>query len=70
MKPVTISSRYRVVIPREIRQQFNLKLGQKIIFIPFDHMLHVVIVPPIERARGMFKGIDTVVEREETDEGR
>ncbi len=70
MKPVTISSRYRVVIPREIRQQFNLKLGQKIIFIPLDHILHVVIVPPIEQARGMFKGIDTDVEREETDEGR
>ena len=28
MNTVTISSKYQVVIPREIRNQFNLKLGQ------------------------------------------
>lgn len=34
MKPVTISSKYQVVIPREIREQFDLKPGRKIIFVP------------------------------------
>jgi AbrB family looped-hinge helix DNA binding protein len=70
MQAVTISSKYQVVIPREVREQFKLKPGQKIMFIPFDNILHVVIVPTIKQARGMFKGIDTDVQREETDEAR
>ncbi len=70
MQAVTISSKYQVVIPREVREQFKLKPGQKIMFIPYDNILHVVIVPSIKQARGMFKGIDTDVQREESDEER
>jgi hypothetical protein len=47
-----------------------LKPGQKIAFIPFEKTLHVVIVPPIEQARGMFKGLDANNLREEEDEQR
>lgn len=70
MEAVTISSKYQVVIPREIREQFNLKPGQKIMFIPYNNILDVVIVPSIKQARGMLKGIDTDVLREEVDEER
>lgn len=70
MEAVTISSKYQVVIPREVRKQFNLKPGQKIIFIPYNNVLYVVIVPSVKQARGMFKGIDTDVQREEVDEER
>jgi len=70
MEAVTISSKYQVVIPREVRQQFNLKPGQKIMFIPYNGTLRVVIVPPIEKTRGMLKGIDARNLREETDEER
>lgn len=67
MHTVTISSKYQVVIPRSIREQFNLKPGQKIIFIPYNNTLRVVIVPPIEDARGIFPGIDTDPQREKED---
>jgi AbrB family looped-hinge helix DNA binding protein len=70
MEAVTISSKFQVVIPREVRDQFNLRPGQKIMFIPYNNVLHVVIVPPIDQALGMFKGIDTDVLREEEDEER
>ena len=70
MEAVTISSKYQVVIPREVREQFNLKPGQKIMFIPYNNVLHVVIVPSIKQARGMLKGINTDVQREEVDEAR
>lgn len=70
MEAVTISSKYQVVIPREVRNQFGLKPGQKIMFIPYNNILHVVIVPSIKQARGMFKGIDTDPMREEVDEER
>ncbi len=70
MYPTTISSKYQVVIPREVRERFGLKPGQKIVFIPYKNTLRVVIVPPIKQARGMFKGLDSKNLREEVDEER
>ncbi len=70
MEAVTISSKYQVVIPREVRKQFNLKPGQKLMFIPYNGTLRVVVVPPIKKARGMLKGINTDNIREEVDEER
>ncbi len=67
MDAVTISSKYQVVIPRAIREKFNLKPGQKIMFIPYNDTLRIVLVPPIEKAEGMFEGIDTDPQREKVD---
>ena len=67
MRAATISSKYQVVIPREIREQFGIRPGQKVVFIPYKKSLRVVIVPPIEDAHGFLKGIDTDVERDEED---
>ena len=66
----TISTKYQIVIPREIREQFNLKPGQKVMFIPYKNSIQLVIVPPIEEALGIFKGINTDNIREEIDEAR
>jgi AbrB family looped-hinge helix DNA binding protein len=70
MAAVTISSKYQVVIPREVREQFGLKPGQKIMFIPYGSTLRVVIVPPIQQLRGMLKGMNVDGFREEEDEQR
>jgi AbrB family looped-hinge helix DNA binding protein len=67
MDTVTISSKFQVVIPRQIRERFDLKPGQKIMFIPYKSTLRVVIVPPIAEAEGMFEGIDANPEREKVD---
>ena len=70
LKPVTISSKYQVVIPREIREQFGLKPGRKVIFVPDNGTLQVVVVRPIQEARGMLKGMNIDNVREEVDERR
>ena len=67
MSTVTISSKYQVVIPSQIREQFNLKPGQKVMFIPYKSTLRVVFVSSIEEAQGMFAGIDTDPQREKED---
>jgi AbrB family looped-hinge helix DNA binding protein len=67
MNAVTISSKYQVVIPRSIRERFDLKPGQKLMFIPYQNTLRVVIVPSIEEAKGIFEGIDTDPDREKRD---
>jgi AbrB family looped-hinge helix DNA binding protein len=66
----TISSKYQIVIPRQVREQFNLKPGQKVLFIPYRNSIRLVIVPSIQEARGIFKGINTDNLREEVDEER
>jgi AbrB family looped-hinge helix DNA binding protein len=66
----TISTKYQIVIPREVREQFNLKPGQKVMFIPFKNSIRLVIVPPIKDALGIFKGLNTDNIREEIDEER
>jgi len=70
MEVVTTSSKYQVIIQKEVRKQFNLKLGQKIMFIPYNGTLRVVMIPPIKKARGMLKGVDIENLQEEADEER
>ncbi len=67
MEVSTISSKYQVVIPRRIREQYKLKPGQKLMFVPYKNVMHVMVVPPIEEAQGMFPGLDTAVERDDED---
>ena len=66
----TISSKYQIVIPRDVREQFNLKPGQKLMFIPYQNSMRLVVVPSIKSARGIFKGMKTDNVREEMDEAR
>ena len=66
----TISSKYQIVIPREVREKFNLKPGQKVMFIPYQKSIRLGIVPSITDARGMFKGMNIDNLREEEDEKR
>jgi AbrB family looped-hinge helix DNA binding protein len=61
---VTISSRYQIVIPKDVRERLNLKPGQKIQAIPFEGRIELIPVEPIENARGFLRGIDTRVPRE------
>ena len=70
MYTAIVSSKYQVVIPNEVRKQFGIKPGKRIAFIPFNKTLHVVIVPPMDQARGILKGMNTENYREEKDEER
>ena len=64
MAAVTISPKYQVVIPKEIRQKLGLKPGQKIEAIMYDDRIELIPVKPIKKMKGFLKGINTRVERE------
>jgi AbrB family looped-hinge helix DNA binding protein len=67
MDAVTISSKYQVVIPRAIREKWNVKPGQKVRFIVYGNRLEIVPVRDIKSARGFLKGMSSNIEREEED---
>lgn len=67
MDTVTVSSKYQIVIPRSIREQFNVKPGNKLVFIPYNDTLRLVVLTSIEQALGIFEGIDTDPQREKAD---
>ena len=67
MDTVTISPKYQVVIPRAIREKWNVKPGQKVRFIIYGNRLEIVPVRDIKSARGFLKGMGSDIEREEED---
>ena len=54
----------KVLIFSDVRKYFYLKPG-KIVFIPCNSSLRLVIVPPTEKAREMLKAMNTENMREE-----
>ena len=64
METVTVSPKFHVVIPKEIREKLKLKPGQKLQIIEFNDRIEFVPVKDIKEARGFLKGMNTKFERE------
>lgn len=65
MTVVTISSRFQVVIPKDVRERLKLQPGQQVEAIPFKGRIELIPLEPIEAMRGFLRGIDTTVPRED-----
>lgn len=60
MNSVTLSSKYQISIPKEVRERQGWKPGQKFAFIPRGGGgYELVPVPKLEDIRGLAKGADT-----------
>lgn len=64
MQTVTVSPKYQVVIPKEIRETLRLRPGQKMRVIEYDGRIELIPDRDIAELRGFIKGIDTRIERE------
>jgi AbrB family looped-hinge helix DNA binding protein len=64
MKTVTVSPKFQVVIPLNIRKSLGLKPGQKVQAIEYENRIELIPIKPIKETRGFLKGIDTTVERD------
>ena len=64
VETVTISPKYQVVIPKEIRVRLGLLPGQKVQAIAYGDRIELIPVQPVRQMKGFLKGIDTRVERE------
>jgi AbrB family looped-hinge helix DNA binding protein len=64
MGTVTISPKFQVVIPKEIRSRLKLRAGQKVHAMVYDDRIELVPVRPAKQLKGFLRGIDTTVARE------
>ncbi len=64
MTTVTLSSKYKVVLPKAARQALHLEPGQKLEVLVYEGRLELVPVRDLESVRGFLRGIDTDVSRE------
>lgn len=64
MAVVTISPKFQVVIPREIRERLGLAPGQKVQALAYENRIEFIPVRPLRSMRGFLQGIDTTVRRE------
>ena len=61
MKTVTVSPKYQVVIPRDVRETLGIKPGEKMQVINYANRIELVPMKKIKAMRGFLKGIDTTV---------
>lgn len=64
MSQVTISSKFQVVIPKDVRERLKIRPGQKVEAFAVGERIELVPVRPMRELRGILKGVDTVFERE------
>ena len=64
MTSVTVSPKYQVVIPKEVRESMGIVSGQKIQILMYQNRIELIPLQPMKKMRGFLKGIDTTVKRD------
>lgn len=64
---VTISPKFQIVIPKEVREAMHLKSGQKIEVLFYDNQIRLIPIRPMKEMYGFLKGMDTSFVREKKD---
>lgn len=64
MTTITLSPKFQIVIPKEIREAMELDSGMKFEIIPYEHRIELIPLQSIKKLRGSLKGIDTTIKRE------
>ncbi len=64
MKAVTVSPKFQVVIPKDVRESMGIISGQKIQMLTYCNRIELIPIKPMSEMRGILKGIDTEVPRD------
>jgi AbrB family looped-hinge helix DNA binding protein len=57
MNEVTVSSKFQIVIPRQVREALKLKPGQKLSVFAEDGRIGLRPIRSIKELRGIYKGL-------------
>ena len=64
MTAVTVSPKYQIVIPKEVRESLGIFSGQKIQVLTYQNRIELIPIKPMKKMRGFLKGISTNVTRD------
>jgi AbrB family looped-hinge helix DNA binding protein len=64
MTAVTVSPKYQVVIPKEVRESLEIYPGQKIQVLTYQNRIELIPIKPMKKMRGFLKGINMKVIRD------
>ncbi|MFC1495878.1 AbrB/MazE/SpoVT family DNA-binding domain-containing protein [Candidatus Margulisiibacteriota bacterium] len=67
MAEATLSSKFQLVIPKEIREETGLKKGEKIYILQKNGIINLVPSHLLKNMRGYLKGMDISNIRDEDD---
>lgn len=67
MSSTTISPKYQVVIPKDVRNKLRLSSGQKMTVVTKGGIIYFIPEKPIDAYRGFLKGMDLTNIREDED---
>ncbi len=59
MQTVTVSPKYQVVIPKNVREAMRLRPGQKLQVIEYEGRIELIPDRDISELKGFLKGINT-----------
>jgi AbrB family looped-hinge helix DNA binding protein len=65
MSAVTVSSKFQVVIPREVRKSMDIQPGTRVQVLQYENRIELIPLKEPKALRGFIQGIDTEVHREE-----
>jgi len=64
MTAVTVSPKFQVVIPKDVRESMGITSGQKIQMLTFRNRIELIPIKPIKQMKGFLRGINTNIKRE------
>jgi AbrB family looped-hinge helix DNA binding protein len=64
MEAVKISRKFRVVIPKKLRDLLKLAPGQRVQMVVYGDRIEMIPLRAMSEMKGFLKGIDTTVVRE------
>lgn len=65
MTAVTVSEKFQVVIPKDVRESLAIKPGQKIEVIVREGRAELIPLRDLKQMRGFLRGIDADVQRDQ-----
>ena len=64
MTAVTVSPKFQVVIPKEIREALGIFSGQKVQMLTYQNRIELIPLKSMREMKGFLKGINTTVQRD------
>ena len=64
MQSVTVSPKFQVVIPKQVREDMGIISGQKIQMLTYRNRIELIPVKPMKKLKGFLKGIKTDIKRD------